>query len=202
MDIFGKLVLGGLLLGAAGTDFRCRRIPNRLIAVGLVVFLAEVVWLCCLGERAMLAGRLVAGVLAFTLHLIPYGLKSMGAGDVKLALITGLLMGWEDWLGYLQVFCPVAILVSGVVLIASRFARKQYAASVSAQDKTPGGDAASVPASDVAPGCAIVSGSEPDIEPGCDGVQEAGQRKPRTLPLAPVMAAAYFFYYAYIILCK
>ena len=172
MVVLGKLVLGGLLLGAAGTDFRRRRIPNRLIIVGLVMFFAVAARLFYMGERGTLAGCLAAGLSAFALHLVPYWFNSMGAGDVKLALITGLLMGWGDWLGYLQVFCLAAMTASGAVLVASRIARKQYAAS------------------------------GPEVAPGCDGVQAAGQHKPRTLPLAPVMAASYILYYVFIILSK
>lgn len=138
--LLGKLVLGGLLLGAAGTDMASRRIPNKLIGVGLAAFLVLAAWLGYARETAVLRGCMMAGALAFAIHLIPYMCKSMGAGDVKLSLVIGLLLGWEDWLGYLQIFCAVSLIVSCIVLIRAK------------------------------------------------------KTKTKALPLAPVMAAAYFIY--------
>lgn len=140
MIVFGKVVLGGILLGAAGTDLSGRRIPNRLIAVGLGMFFVLALWLSLQNENVLLIGCLQAGVLAFVIHLIPYLLKSMGAGDVKLALIMGLLSGWEDWLGYMGVYCAFSLITS-VALLCLRKGRQ------------------------------------------------------KTLPLAPVMAAAFLFYH-------
>ena len=136
---WGRYALGGLLLGAACTDLAWRKIPNWLIAIGLGAFLAVAGGLLYLRDAALLAGCLRAGALAFALHLVPYACKSMGAGDVKLALVVGLLMGWEAWLGYLETFCTLAVLLSCMFLAL-------------------------------------------------------GKRKPKTIPLAPVMAGAYFLY--------
>ena len=121
---FGRLVLGLLLLWAAGTDIAWRRIPNPLICVGLAVFTIEAAWLWCVGEIDFLTGCVLAGIIAFVLHLIPYLLRSMGAGDVKLALITGLLLGWEAWLDYLGLFCAASLLVSGCVLLTGKHGRR------------------------------------------------------------------------------
>ncbi|MCL1848433.1 MAG: prepilin peptidase [Clostridiales bacterium] len=114
---FSKIILCGLLLGAAGTDLAWRRIPNGLICSGLAAFLTMAARQCLLRDMAGLIGCMAAGTLAFALHWIPYLRKSMGAGDVKLALVTGLLLGWEDWLKYLEVFCIFSLIVSGALWI-------------------------------------------------------------------------------------
>jgi Flp pilus assembly protein protease CpaA len=134
-----KVALGAMLLTGAGTDLARRRIPNVLIAVGLGIFAITTVILCKNHETELLAGRLLAGALSFLVHLIPWLMHGMGAGDVKLALVIGLLSGWADWLGFLGVYSIVLLLASGALLAL-------------------------------------------------------GKRKPKTLPLAPFMAAAWFLY--------
>ena len=134
-----RIFLGVLLLGAAGTDLLWRRIPNGLIIAGLSAFAALAFCLHRQRDTALLISCLAAGTAAFALHLIPYLYKSMGAGDVKLASVIGLLLGWEGWLGYLTAYCAVAFTVSGLLLLA-------------------------------------------------------GKRKVKSLPLAPVMTAAYLLY--------
>ena len=138
--LFGKIILGALLLAGAGADLARRKIPNMLIAIGLCAFLAVAGRLLILGETAALAGCLSAGALAFGIHLVPWLLHNMGAGDVKLALVTGLLTGWGDWLGFLGMYCVMLLTASGVLFIL-------------------------------------------------------GRKKPKTIPLAPFMAAAWFLNY-------
>ena len=118
--LMNKVILSGLLLTGAGTDLAWRRIPNALILAGLGCFLASGGWLLYRGEGAALAGCLCAGALGFAIHLIPWLFKAMGAGDVKLALIVGLLTGWTDWLGYLSVYCVILLAGSGVLLLLGK----------------------------------------------------------------------------------
>ena len=118
--IFANIVLAILLILASKEDIDGRRIPNRLIIAGLYAFVALTAWLIYHRRLTALYGCLLAGSLAFVLYLIPYIAGVMGAGDVKLALVTGLLLGWEDWLGYLAVFCAVSILVSAAALLIRR----------------------------------------------------------------------------------
>jgi len=115
--IFGKIVLGALLLAGAGTDLAQRKIPNALICAGLGAF-AFIAWYVYSSRgTAALAGCFLAGALSFAIHLVPWLMHSMGAGDVKLALVTGLLSGWEDWLGFLGMYSLVLI-VASVALLA------------------------------------------------------------------------------------
>ena len=140
----GKILLGGILLASAATDLMWRRIPNQLIGIGLISFFALAGWMLRRGEDALLAGCLYAGALSFFLHLIPWFLQGMGAGDVKLAFVIGLLMGWKDWAGFLGMYCVVLLFASVVFL-------------------------------------------------------SMGKRRPKTLPLAPFMTAAYFLHRIFMI---
>lgn len=140
MMLLGKLILAGLLTAGAGTDLIRRKIPNVLICIGLAAFLVLAGRLYFGGDTAVLTGCLFAGALAFFIHLIPWLMGSMGAGDVKLALIIGLLTGWEEWLGYLGMYCAALLAASAIMLVR-------------------------------------------------------GKKRPKTVPLAAVMAAAWFAYY-------
>ncbi|MDR1194189.1 MAG: prepilin peptidase [Peptococcaceae bacterium] len=116
-----RLILAGLLLVAAATDLTRRLIPNRLILVGLSCFLlltAADFWGAASEGAGLerLGGRLAAGGMAFLIHWLPYRFQGMGAGDVKLALLTGLLPGWRPWLDYLGCYCLVLLAVALVFL--------------------------------------------------------------------------------------
>lgn len=90
MTIVVPLLLGSILLLAAVSDLRRRRIPNRLtypaMLLGLLVHLADRGLDGALfGLGGLFAGL---GILA-----IPYLLGGMGAGDVKLMAAVGAFTG-------------------------------------------------------------------------------------------------------------
>ena len=87
---------------ALWTDCRFRRISNRLILSGVVCAMFT-----CAAEALFLktwlshGGRLASGGAAGMLHgLLCLGCR-MGAGDLKLAVVTGILLGWAQWTLYL-----------------------------------------------------------------------------------------------------
>ena len=79
------------LLGlAVVSDIDQRRIPNKLIVVGLVIGLAGHGWLGGFGTLALA----FAGMLVGFLCLLPfYANGGMGAGDVKLMAMCGAFLG-------------------------------------------------------------------------------------------------------------
>ncbi len=80
-----------LVVLAASTDLVARRVPNVLVAAGLVLAFAVQVWL-----RGPLGGaaQWIEGILTGLVLLLPvYLLGGMAAGDVK------LLMGVGAWVG-------------------------------------------------------------------------------------------------------
>ncbi|MFN8440459.1 MAG: A24 family peptidase [Caldilineaceae bacterium] len=101
----------------AWVDARTRRIPNQatypalLISLG-VTFLAgqwpDALW-----------GMLLAGLVFFVPRLIG-GAKKAGMGDVKLAMIGGLLLGWSDSIYAVLLALFLALLIQLPRLIGKR----------------------------------------------------------------------------------
>lgn len=82
------------LLLAAGIDLRQRRIPNRLVSVGLLCALTLAVLPARIAPHGIGLAAAVGGIgvgLALTLPL--YLVKGMAAGDVKLMAMTGAYLG-------------------------------------------------------------------------------------------------------------
>jgi len=106
MDIRLALVVlvHGLLLGV-GTwliviDVRTHRLPNRIVLPTLVSLIGlGAIDALCTGEsgpflRALL-GMLLLGCFYAVLRAISRA--GMGGGDVKLAAVIGLVLGWHGW---------------------------------------------------------------------------------------------------------
>jgi prepilin peptidase CpaA len=91
-----KFALAALSVAAAAWDIRLRRIPNWLVAAGLLAGLA--------GNLFFSAGIRGAGVAAggmaaaFAVYLPLYALRAAGAGDLKLAVAMGAIAGPVNWL--------------------------------------------------------------------------------------------------------
>lgn len=92
------------LLGIAGwlvvVDARTHRLPNRIVLPTLAgVVLLAVVDAVCTGSGAALAraggGLLILGGFYLILRLLSR--SGMGGGDVKLAALIGLVLGWHGW---------------------------------------------------------------------------------------------------------
>jgi prepilin peptidase CpaA len=80
-----------LVIVTASTDITARRIPNRVIALGLGAALAVQIWL-----HGPLSGSLewLAGAACGFALLLPfYLLRGMAAGDVKLLMMIGAWVG-------------------------------------------------------------------------------------------------------------
>jgi len=84
-----------LVLVAAATDLRSRRIPNWLTLAGV---LAGIVLNSFLNvDRFNWRTALLGLGLAFAVYFPLYLLRGMGAGDVKLMAAVGALMGPANW---------------------------------------------------------------------------------------------------------
>jgi prepilin peptidase CpaA len=82
-----------LAIVAASTDIASRRIPNRVVAVGLV---GALIAQCALHGIAAGALQWLAGAATGLALLLPfYLLRGMAAGDVKLMLAIGAWVGAE-----------------------------------------------------------------------------------------------------------
>ena len=106
----------GYLLRIAWHDFQTFRIRNRdVLILGAMVALL-------LGMRgfAGLVPDLLAGGLLFALGFVLWLLRMMGAGDVKLYLPLGVLVGWS----LLPVYVVFLLVASLGLLLAIWIARR------------------------------------------------------------------------------
>jgi leader peptidase (prepilin peptidase)/N-methyltransferase len=126
------LVLAAALVVLSVIDLELYILPNRIV-YPLGFAMAVLLTIAAVGDDdfdAIVRG-LVAGVVAFTiffvLHLISP--RSMGFGDVKLAFVLGLSLGWLGW-GYVLLGLFLGLFygaVIGIVLIATRVRAKSQA---------------------------------------------------------------------------
>ena len=103
------------LLGiAVVTDLDCRRIPNKLVVIGLAIGMVGHAWLGGVGAFALA----FAGACVGFLCLLPfYARGGMGAGDVKLMAMCGAFLGPP--LAFAAVVA--SLVVGGIVGIAWYF---------------------------------------------------------------------------------
>lgn len=113
------LVLGAALVAVSVIDLRLLRIPDLVtfptLAVSLVLVLAVSV-LHDVPEAA--TGALVGMATYFVLLFVPHLVypRGMGFGDVKLALVMGLYLGWLGWTDAHPVGGPIQLVLYGLML--------------------------------------------------------------------------------------
>jgi prepilin peptidase CpaA len=101
-----------LLLAAAATDAAWRRVPNAIPVAVLV--LGEIAQVISAGPRAALLGFAASAVL-LALVTVPWSLRLIGGGDVKLAAACGAWLGF----GRMPAFLLATALAGGVVTLAA-----------------------------------------------------------------------------------
>jgi prepilin peptidase CpaA len=116
MALASQIVLIALVFTAGVYDIKWRRIPNWLVLAGLVLGLALNTFLFeWAGLKASLLGIGFATLIYFPLYL----LRGMGAGDVKLMMAIGAIVGPGTWFG---IFLTTGIL-GGVIALLLLLAR-------------------------------------------------------------------------------
>jgi leader peptidase (prepilin peptidase) / N-methyltransferase len=90
--------LSPVMAAAAVIDARHRRIPTMLtragFAVGVAVFVAGAV---VSGDGGRLVRAGAAAAVVGLVYLVLWRVASMGLGDVRLAVVLGLVAGWAGW---------------------------------------------------------------------------------------------------------
>ncbi|KXW57814.1 A24 family peptidase [Ferrovum myxofaciens] len=119
------IVLGSVLVVAAWTDIRYRRVPNVWLGLGLVAYVI-LFWLFGFDPWKAVLG----GLLGLIVFLPFYWLGGMGAADLKLLGLVGVYLGPQGVL-YSALYTALAggaLAVLALVLRASR--RLPYAVAI------------------------------------------------------------------------
>ena len=113
------LVLAACLVTVSVIDLQLQRIPDRITFPTLAVALPLIVLVSVQHDatatiRAALVGCAAYFLFLFITHMIyPAG---MGFGDVKLALVMGLYLGWLGWDPDFPVAGPVRLVLYALML--------------------------------------------------------------------------------------
>ena len=104
-----------LLVGLASAwDLSQRRIPNKLIVIGLLGGFALQTQI---GGLAGLGLSFLGALCGLGLLIVPFALHVMGGGDVKLTMVCGAFLGW---LGVIEITLLASVfhgaLALGIVL--------------------------------------------------------------------------------------
>lgn len=98
----------------AWVDFMTLRIRNTDVMV--LLGMALLLWLARSGGREWI--DLLAGVFLFLLGFVFWALRMMGAGDAKLFLPLGVLIGWSNLMVFAIALLPASLLTLGIFLVA------------------------------------------------------------------------------------
>jgi len=130
LTLVAYLYLAAISVALAFIDLETHRLPNVLVLPGYIVGLALLTASCFFtGDFGPLVVAAIAGAVLFTVYFVmalvyPGG---MGLGDVKLAGVLGLFLGWQGW-GEVAVgaFAPFVLggIFSLVLILTKRAGRK------------------------------------------------------------------------------
>lgn len=113
------LVLGAALVAVSVIDLQLLRIPDLVTFPTLALSLPLVLAVSLHHDVADAAtGALVGMVAYFLLLFVPHLVypRGMGFGDVKLALVMGLYLGWLGWSDAHPVGGPIQLVLYGLML--------------------------------------------------------------------------------------
>lgn len=113
------LVLGGALVAVSVVDLQVLRIPDRITFPTLVVCLPLILGVTIHQDAVGAFGGALAGSVAyFALLFVPHLVypRGMGFGDVKLAILMGLFLGWLGWTEDYPVAGPLQLVLYGLML--------------------------------------------------------------------------------------
>lgn len=124
--VVAYLYLAAISIVLTLIDLDTRRLPNAIVVPAYFVLAGLMVLACVLGapwEGALRAAVGGAGLFAFYLLLRMIRPGGMGGGDVKLAGVLGMALGWCGW-GTLIVGSFAAFLLGGLFGVALMLTRR------------------------------------------------------------------------------
>ena len=117
--VLPMLVLGACLVAVTFVDLEHLRIPDRITFPSLALALPAIVLVSVERDATgAIRGALTGAVLYFVLLLVPHLAypRGMGFGDVKLALVMGLYLGWLGWEAGEEVIGPFRLVLYALML--------------------------------------------------------------------------------------
>jgi leader peptidase (prepilin peptidase)/N-methyltransferase len=120
------LYLAAVSVALAAIDLDLKRLPDRIVLPSIVVGIVLLaIGTIGSGDWWMLARGLIGGAALFAFYFVILMVypKGMGFGDVKLAALLGLYLGWLGW-GNLIVGAFAAFLLGGLFSIGLLLFRK------------------------------------------------------------------------------
>ncbi|WJL95362.1 A24 family peptidase [Microbacterium sp. ET2] len=130
LEITAFAYLGVISVVLAVIDVRHHRLPNRIVLPSYGVGGAFLLGAVLFGAPVIALGRALIGMIVlFCFYLLLRGLsrRGLGGGDVKLAGVLGLYLGWLGWealaIGALAGFVVGG--ATGVLLILARRADRR-----------------------------------------------------------------------------
>jgi leader peptidase (prepilin peptidase)/N-methyltransferase len=148
------LVLGACLVATSFTDLAHLRIPDRITFPSFAATTAGVVVVSIQHStidavQGAIAGAVAYFLLLFVAHMVSP--RGMGWGDVKLALVMGLGLGWVAWRPEETITAPLRLVLQALVVgcILGVVFGLAYRAATQRRDGFPFGPA-------LAAGCLIV----------------------------------------------
>lgn len=121
MDIFVAAVALTVALAACITDLRTRRIPNSLT---FTAALAALVFHTITGGTEGLKDAGIGWLTAAAIFIIPFALRGLGGGDVKLLAALGAWLGASDALSLAASTAIAGGVLAIVVAIARGYLRQ------------------------------------------------------------------------------
>ncbi|MWB99592.1 prepilin peptidase [Agromyces seonyuensis] len=125
-DLLLLLVFAGVSIPLALIDLDAHRLPDRIVIPGMVAVGALVVVAGALsGEPEAIGRALIGGAALFALYFLLAIVSNggMGAGDIKLAALIGLVLGRFGW-AELIVGAFAAFVLGGLAAVALLVARR------------------------------------------------------------------------------
>jgi prepilin signal peptidase PulO-like enzyme (type II secretory pathway) len=113
-----------VLLLIAVIDLQHRLVPNALVTGGLALALFFNIWQPVRGLGAAIGGAAVGGGLLALVALVGRG--AMGAGDVKLAFLIGMMTGFPWVLQALIIGIVLGGVAAALLLLTRTVQRKEY----------------------------------------------------------------------------
>lgn len=124
-EVAAYCVLGAVGVALGAIDLKVQRLPDRLTLPAYPALLALLIAAALIGHQAWPLARAVLGGLALGGSYLLLGLirpGGIGGGDIKLAGLAGLALGWLGWRAVLggAALGFVLAALAGLALIAAR----------------------------------------------------------------------------------